>query len=106
MATAHTTTLTQHATLSTTTIDSVVITGAIDRVTITNRAAAAGAALYVTLSHVSGSLPADPVTDADGTYCILAQQRRTFYAKRGFSCKILGSGNAYSVEGELNGLAS
>jgi hypothetical protein len=102
MAATHTAELTQHATLSTTTIDSVTLTGPCTRVRIYN-GAAAGTDLWVTISNVTGTLPADPVSGADGTYRIAGVSSRYFYGRRGMSVKLLGSANPYSVEGETLG---
>lgn len=93
---------TAHATLSGTTVDTVTLTGAVRRVTVINRAAAGSADLWVTISNTA-TAPSDPVSAADETYWIPPQGFKTFAASGGAIVKVLGNGNAYSVEGEQTG---
>lgn len=91
---------TAHATLTTTTVDTVTLSGALTRATVINRAAVGGADMWVTISTTS-TAPSDPVAAADNTYWIPPQGFKTFRAGgNGIIVKILGNGNAYSVEGE------
>lgn len=93
----------EHATLSTTTVDTVTLNGPISRVTVINRAAAGGTDLAVTIS-TNGTAPATPTQQGDDTYWIPAGGGfKTFAAGSGVIVKVLGNGNAYSVEGEQVG---
>ena len=95
---------TAHATLTGTTVDTVTLSGPLQRVTVINRAAAGSADLWVTISQ-SATAPADPVAEADDTYWVPAGGFKTFAATGGDGViiKVLGNGNAYSVEGEQVG---
>jgi hypothetical protein len=96
---------TVHETLTGTTVDTVTLLSPVTRVTVINRAAPGGADMWVTVS-TTGTAPADPVAAADNTYWVPAGGFKTFHASgTGNIVKILGNGNAYSVEGEVSGAA-
>lgn len=88
---------TQHATLSTTVVDSVTLSGAVRQIAVTNRDGSNVA--WVTV----GSAPADPVASADETFVIPVSSRKVVWvssrARSNMVVKILGNGGAYSVEG-------
>lgn len=96
-------TLCEHATLTTTTVDTVTLTAPMTRVTVINRAAAGAADLWVTISTTT-TAPSDPTSAGDNTYWVPAGGFKTFHAGgNGCIVKVLGNGNAYSVEGEMTG---
>ena len=92
---------TAHATLAGTTVDTVTLSGTATVITVINRAAAGGADMWVTFSTTS-TVPADPVAEADETYWIPAGGGFKTFTDPGGGCiiKVLGNGNAYSVEGD------
>lgn len=102
---AQTAVLTQHATLSGTTVDSVALSGGPTEVSVLNHAAAGGANLYVTYGFGTAVASlTDPVAAADETYVVVPGGFITFFepnkTRRAIvSVKIIGNGNAYSVEG-------
>lgn len=94
-----------HATLSTTTIDTVTLTGSPLKVDVINRGAQGDAPLYVTWAF-DGSTPDDPVADADETEVVMAGGYVTIADANGarpasFVVKVLGNGNSYSVCGRV-----
>lgn len=87
----------KHATLSTTTADTVTLTAPLARVQIVNLDATT--AMYATVSQ-TGATPATAVAAADDTYVIPANgvlSLRT--SATGFVTSVVGNGNAYSVVG-------
>lgn len=95
-----------HATLTTTTVDTVTLAGT-PKVRVLN--ASGTADLWVTALRNSGtgaSAPADPVANAADTVRIPASQWAAFTVDGGTNAnpawptvvKVLGNGNAYSVE--------
>lgn len=104
---AQTAVLTQHATLSGTTVDSVALSGGPTEVTVFNHAAAGGTNLYVTVAFGSTvAAVTDPVAAADETYVVVPGGFVTFrepnkakYAS--VVVKVLGNGNAYTVQGHV-----
>ncbi len=100
MATA-TVVRTSHATLSTTTVDTVNLTGAVSRVNVINRSGTAN----LTVTWASGAAPSatTPVALAAETYLVPPGQSLTFAVggliNQTTQVQVLGNGNAYSVQG-------
>ena len=95
MTTAQTTAHTQHATLSTTTADSVTFTGVGKYLSVTNHAVSGEANLYFRLDGTTA------VSLADNTYVVLPGQAKVLgpgFFGPGTVVSIVGSGNVYSVE--------
>lgn len=87
----------KHATLSGTTVDSVTLTKAFGKVEVLNRGTGT---LYVTTGNsVSGTT--DPTAAGDDTTVVPAGACVELDAngRTGFTVKIIGNGDAYSVQG-------
>lgn len=96
--------LCEHATLSGTTVDTLTLSGPMTRCTVNNKAAAGGADIYFTYSCTS-TAPAAPTASGDDTYWVPPGGWKSFdvLGGGGVIVKIIGNGNAYSVEGEQKG---
>jgi len=90
-----------HTTLSGTTVDTVTLTGAPNEADVLNEASAGGANLYVT-SGWTGNTPAEPTASGDDTRVVPPGGFITIKIPgvgAAVIVKIIGNGNAYSVEG-------
>lgn len=102
MATDATGTRSVYNTLSTTVVDTVTLQGHWLSVDISNREAAGGASIWVTLGFAD-HVPADPVALANETFEVPAGTVLTIplindtYAQP--CIKLVGSGNAYGIVG-------
>lgn len=89
-----------HATLSTTTVDTVNLTDLLTRVNVINRTGTAD----LTVTWATGGAAANPVALAAETLLVPAGQSLTFAVGGSSSLqrtqvKVLGDGNGYSVQG-------
>lgn len=87
----------KHATLTTTTVDTVVLTGSHAKVQIINHNAST--AMYANVA-VNGGTPSAVTSAVDDSYVIPPNGVLTLRSGGvGFSASIIGNGNAYSVVG-------
>lgn len=90
-------TLTKHPTLSTTTVDTVTMSGGVHQWLVGNRTGTAD--LWVTYT-LDGSTPTTPTVEGDNCYVVPPGMFKVFYSPRGgIKLKVLGNANKYSVEG-------
>lgn len=91
---------TSHATLTTTTVDTINITDLVNEINVRNRSGATD--LAVTFAFGVGAAAATPVLLADESLIVPAGGSLTFSLDRDryhtAQVKILGNGNAYSVQ--------
>lgn len=84
----------KHATLTSTTVDTVTLTGSFQSFEVVNRHATE--VLWVTYGEAA---PADPTAGGDDCIFVPAAGVVTLDADGKVVVKILGNGNAYSVQG-------
>jgi hypothetical protein len=90
----------QHATLSTTTADTITLTGAFAKVEIINTHISVP--MYAFVSHIAGT-PTTPTSAVDDSYVIPANGVLSLKTSgAGFRAAVVGNGNTYSVVGYDN----
>jgi len=86
--------MTAHATLTTTTADTVTLTGEGSYLAVTNHEASGGDTVYFTINGATA------VAAADENYVVLPQQTKVLGPGRfdAVSVSVVGNGGTYSVE--------
>jgi hypothetical protein len=91
------------ATLSTTTVDTVTLTGRGTILTVINREASTGTDFWITF-NANGGTAATPTAAGDECYPVMPRGSQSFRVRSvatvasGVTVKILGDGHAYTVQ--------